>query len=139
MVLVRDLMVANPNTVHPDMPLSQVLTLMRDVSCRHLPVIENGILVGIISERDVRLAVNVPALDMEDVGNHQVRDISAGEIMAAEPITANMDTTMQQAAHWFNANEIGALPVVENGVLVGIVTVYDVLDYVAGMPDPVKV
>ena len=137
MVLVSDLMITNPNTIHPDIPLSQVLKLMRDVGCRHLPVLENGFLVGIVSERDVRLAVKIPALDIEDVGSHQIRDISAGEIMATDPVTANLSTTVQQAAQWLNANNIGALPVVEDGVLVGIVTIYDILDYVAQMPDPV--
>ena len=57
--------------------------------------------------------------------------------MATDPVTANLSTTVQQAAQWLNANNIGALPVVEDGVLVGIVTIYDILDYVAQMPDPV--
>ena len=137
MVLVRDLMVINPNTIHPDTPLSQVLELMRDASCRHLPVLENGILVGIISERDVRLAVNIPALDMETVRSDEMRAMTTGEIMAPDPITARPDSTIQQAAQWLNANTIGALPVMDNGILVGIITVFDILDYVAGLPESV--
>lgn len=137
MVLVSDLMITNPNTVHPDAPLSQVLQLMRDVSCRHLPVLENGLLVGIISERDLRLAVKVPIFDFEDVHSHQIRSMVAGEIMTSNPITAELNTTIQQAAKWLNANDIGALPVVENGVLVGIITAYDILHYVASLPEMV--
>ncbi len=135
MVLVRDLMITNPNTVHPDAPLSQVLQLMRDVGCRHIPVLENGILVGIISERDIRLAVKAPVFDLDQVRGDQIRGMAAGEIMAADPITANLDSTLQQAARWLNSNEISALPVVENGVLVGIVTVYDILHYIANLPE----
>jgi len=139
MVLVRDLMVINPNTIHPDTPLSQVLQLMRDVGCRHLPVLENGFLVGIISERDVRLAVNVPALDLDAVRSYEMREIAAGQIMSPDPITVDPDSTLQQAAQWLNANEIGALPVLDDGVLVGIITVFDILDYVAGLPELVAV
>lgn len=137
MVLVRDLMVTTPNTVHPDTPLSQVLELMRNVGCRHLPVVQHGLLVGIISERDIRLAVNIPVLDMDVVRSHEIRDMTAGEMMSAEPITAEPDSTLQQAAHWLNINDIGALPVMDEGVLVGIITVFDILDYIAGMPEPV--
>ncbi len=135
MIFVSDLMVINPNTVHPDTPLSQVLQLMRDVACRHLPVLENGILIGIISERDIRLAVNVPALDMDAVRSYEMREMTVGEMMTPDPITADPTSTLQQAAQWLNANTISALPVVDDGVLVGIITVFDILDYVAGLPE----
>lgn len=130
MPLVRDLMIGNPNTVHPDAPLSQVLQLMRSVGCRHLPVLENGSLVGIVSERDVRLAAQVFVRNMEEVQNDEMPEITAREIMETDLITAGSGSTMQEAARQLNANDIGALPVVDNGILIGIVTVYDILDYV---------
>lgn len=125
MVRVRDFMIKNPNTVHPDMSLVQVVNLMQDVACRHVPVLENGMLVGIISDRDLRLSTA------------NMQNMEVAEFMTPDPITIAPDASVKEAARILNDNVIGALPVVEDGSLVGILTVYDILEYVARLPEPV--
>lgn len=129
MVYVRDLMVRNPNTVHPEMTLAQVMELMDAVACRHLPVLENGLLMGMVSDRDVRMAANLPMLTQE---------VEVAEFMTMSPITIEASATVQEAARLLNDKSIGALLVLEQGSLVGILTVYDILDYVARMPELAK-
>ncbi len=136
-MLVRDLMTINPNTVHPDMPLSQTVALMNDVTCRHLPVLENGMLVGIISDRDIRLAVNTLVVDPTDMSLLKIQSLDAGEFMTPDPITITSTATVQEAASTLNQFTISALPVLDDGLLVGIITVYDILDYVARLPETV--
>lgn len=135
MPLVRNLMTRNPNTVHPNMSLLQVLELMNEVACRHLPVLENGMLVGIITDRDLRLAVNVPAFNLALEHQPDLDAMEVGEFMTVDPYSIEPDATVQEAAKLLNQHAIGSLPVLENGSLVGILTDYDVLAYVARMPD----
>ena len=124
MVQVQDLMVRNPNTVHPEMALVQVADLMQDIACRHLPVLENGMLVGIISDRDLRMS------------RAHLQNIEVAEYMTPDPITIAPDANVKEAARILNDNAIGALPVIEDGSLVGILTVYDILEYVIHLPEP---
>jgi acetoin utilization protein AcuB len=138
-MFVRDLMTINPNTVHPDMPLSQALDLMNDVTCRHLPVLENGMLIGMISDRDLRLAANMPMLDPTNMSRLKIQTMDVGEFMTPDPITITSTATVQEAASTLNQFTISALPVLDDGLLVGIITVYDILDYVAHLPDTVAV
>jgi acetoin utilization protein AcuB len=60
MLTVNDLMTAIPYTVSSDTPLRHVIELMKTEGCRQLPVLEEGNLVGIVTDRDVRLVMNSP-------------------------------------------------------------------------------
>lgn len=62
MLTVNDLMTIIPNTVTPQSTLRQVVEVMKTQSCRQLPVLDNGVLVGIITDRDVRLVMNSPLI-----------------------------------------------------------------------------
>ena len=134
MVLVRELMTVNPNTIHPNMSLIQALDLMADVACRQLPVLENGLLVGIITDRDMRLATRTPAFDLDSINRSEFNKIEVSEFMTPDPLAIDPDAPIQEAAKILNQNGIGALPVVEGGILLGILTVYDILDYVSKLP-----
>ena len=135
MVLVRDLMTRNPNTVHPEMALQQALDMMYELDCRHLPVLKDGELVGIITDRDMRLAAKTPALDLDAVDPVEFRKLHVNEFMTTEPITVAPDMTVQYAAGILNQYAIGAVPVIADEVLVGILSEYDILDYVSRMPE----
>lgn len=124
MVPVRDLMIRNPNTIHPDMSLMQAAELMQDVACRHIPVLENGMLVGIISDRDLRMS------------RAHMQNVEVADYMTSDLITIAPDASVKDAARMLNDNAVGALPVIEEGSLVGIITVYDILEYVIRMPEP---
>jgi len=132
MLTVDDLMTRSPDTVAPESSLHDALTLMNKDGCRHLPVLSANRLVGIITERDIRLAVNSPVLSNE-------RSIPRDEVMHAvkvdvcmtpEPTTVTPDTSAFEAASVLRLNQFGAVPVVQGDELVGILSVSDFLDYV---------
>ncbi|MCO5194836.1 MAG: CBS domain-containing protein [Anaerolineae bacterium] len=117
MLTVSDLMTFNPKTVTPMTPLTEIQRLMRAEGCRHLPVVENGRLIGIITDRDLRAVVNTPVFA---VG-------SAETVMTSNPITVSPGTPAHRAAEMLNLYKFNSLPVVDHGVLVGIVTSSDFL------------
>lgn len=130
MLTVNDLMTVNPTVVTPDSSLRQVIGLMKREGCRQLPVVESGRLVGIITDRDVRLIVNSPVVHHERKEDEKLlNEVTAESCMTPNPITITPDTPAYRAAEMLSIYKFGALPVVEGGGLVGIVTVTDFLDY----------
>lgn len=117
MLTVSDLMTFNPKTVTPTTSLTEIRHLMRAEGCRHLPVVEDGRLVGIVTDRDLRAVVNTPVLAHG----------SAETIMTANPITVSPSTPAHRAAEMLNLYKFNSLPVVDHGVLVGIITSTDFL------------
>lgn len=130
MLLVRDLMTADPDTVTPETPLKDVINLMKIEGCRQLPVVdEQGQLVGIVTDRDVRLAMNSPiVLHGRWQDDELLSKATANSCMTPDPVTVTPDTPAYRAAEMLSAYKFGALPVVEAGILVGIITVTDFLD-----------
>lgn len=132
MLTVNDLMTVIPNTVTPGTTIRQVIELMKTQSCRQLPVLDNGKLVGIITDRDVRLVMNSPLILHGRWQDDEILDnITAENCMTPDPMTVSPDTPAYQAANMLSSYKFGALPVVDNGTLVGIITVTDFLNYFA--------
>lgn len=106
-------------TINPEASLKAARTLMEMEGVRQLPVLsaENR-LTGIISDRDLRDMTQA----MEDD-----RAIVRGA-MTAPVLTVRPDISAERAAHILKIEKIGALPVVENGELIGILTITDILD-----------
>ena len=105
-------------TVAPDVPFSELDELCQTNGFRHLPVVDAGGLVGILSERDLRRAMGV------GVEPH----VSAAELMTPTPHTTRRDEPLSDAAGRMLEHRISALPIVdEDGV--GILTAFDVLDH----------
>ena len=131
-VSVVDIMTPDPVSAEPDTPVSEAMALLEDARARHLPVVERGHLVGMISDRDLREyrlpmaeALWQPA---------QVRRLLATpieEIMTREVVYVDSETSVEEAAREILDNAVGALPVVEPGTdrLVGILSYVDVLDF----------
>lgn len=130
MLTVSDLMTVNPDTVTADTPLREVIDLMKIEHCRQLPVVDGaGHLAGIITDRDVRLAVNSPIVLHERWQDEQlIETATATSCMTPDPITVSSDMPAYRAAEMLSAYKFGALPVVDNSELVGIITVTDFLD-----------
>ena len=130
MLTVRDIMTVSPCTVKPDTPLQEVITTMKITGCRQLPVLDDdGHLVGIVTDRDVRLAMNSPIVlhgrwQDEDL----LEQVMAESCMTPNPICVEPDTPAYRAAEMLSAYKFGALPVVDAGKLLGIITVTDFLD-----------
>lgn len=130
MLTVNDLMTVIPNTITPNTSLRQVIALMKAQGYRQLPVLDEGKLVGIITDRDVRLAVNSPMMLHAQRENQELLDkVTAESCMTLNPITITPETPAYRAAEMLSIYKFGALPVVDGETLVGIVTVTDFLDY----------
>jgi acetoin utilization protein AcuB len=114
---VRDVMVSDLVTVRPGETARHAYRLMRDHRFRHLPVVENGHLLGILSDRDLR-----PVLLSPTLGRARVR-----ELMSEDVTTVTPDAPVEEAASLLVVKRIGCLPVVDEGRLVGIVTETDLL------------
>lgn len=127
-MLVRDVMTQNPVTIGPEEPIGAALQLMRTGRFRHLPVVEAGRLVGIITDRDLRLATNSPLVLREKwYSDFILESIKVKSCMTSNPITVTPDTPLLDAALIIQEHRFGSLPVVEDGKLVGILTETDLL------------
>jgi acetoin utilization protein AcuB len=125
-------MTANPDTITPDATLRHIIEIMKSEGCRHLPVLQDGALVGIVTDRDVRLVMNSPiVLHGRWQDNELLQKVTAEDCMTPNPITVAPDAPAYRAAEMLSIYKFGCLPVVEDETLVGIVTVTDFLDYLA--------
>jgi acetoin utilization protein AcuB len=124
---VGDCMSSPVQVTRPDAPAWEALGLMRRHRIRRLPVVEGGVLVGIVTWTDV-VRVQPPAVG----GQWQIPNLSAGifvhHLMTPSPLTVGPQTPLQEAAALMRRHKIGGLPVVEEGRLVGIVTESDVFE-----------
>ena len=114
---VRDVMATDLVTVRPRETARHAYRLMRDHRFRHLPVVEDGQLVGILSDRDLRPVLLSPTLAR----------VRVGELMSEDLTTVVPDAPVEEAASLLVVKKIGCLPVVADGRLVGIVTETDLL------------
>jgi acetoin utilization protein AcuB len=114
---VRDVMATDLVTVRPHESARHAYRLMRDHRFRHLPVVEDGQLVGILSDRDLRPVLLSPTLAR----------VRVGELMSEDLTTVVPDAPVEEAASLLVVKKIGCLPVVADGRLVGIVTETDLL------------
>ncbi len=116
-------------TVGLDTPVREAVRLMQSHRVRHLPVLDaGGRLAGIVTDRDLRQVVFDPAVEarLGDAAG-ALEAIPMREIMTWGVITVRPGTDVRQAARLMHERKIGALPVVEQGRVVGILTETDVL------------
>jgi len=121
-MLIREIMHKNPITISPEIPLCEAYKIMQEKNIRHLPVIQNGKLIGIVTDRDLRLATSKLA---EKPFNPKD---SVKEIMSSPVQTAAPSDPIEIATKIMRELKISSLPVLENQKLVGIVTGADLLD-----------
>jgi acetoin utilization protein AcuB len=126
---VRDRMTRTVATTHPEVPVMAARELMRKRVLRHLPVVDQrGRLVGIITDRDLRQVIFMPALRnrVPEVGE-LLRRLTVSDIMIREVVVVKPGARIDEAARLMHERKIGALPVVERGRVVGIITESDIL------------
>lgn len=115
---VGEWMERNLVTIDRKTTIQEAISLMKKHSIRHLPVIEEGRLVGLVTEGDMR-QVFVASL---------IEELSIDDVMIKDPITVKVDTEIDDAARVIYYNKIGGLPVVDEGQgLLGIITVADIM------------
>jgi len=126
---VRELMTGGLITVRPDTSVQDARDLLTRERVRHLPVIDaEGALVGIVTDRDIRLNVPSPAtsLSVQEIG-HLFAKLTVGQIMIRSVITVGPDRHARAAAQLMLDHRIGAVPIVEDGRLIGILTETDIV------------
>jgi acetoin utilization protein AcuB len=121
-VLVRNRMTPNPTTVRPDSDPMAAQTLLRYGKFGRLPVVDqDGKLVGIVTASDLELFFS--RAPSPGVLKRQFR---VDQVMKSPVMTVSPDYPLEEAARLMLKHKVGGLPVVEDGELVGIITVSDV-------------
>ena len=131
---VQDVMSPEVTTIAPSESCLDAVVRMQRVRARHLPVVSReGALVGIVTDRDLRHHL-FSRRAFEALGSTRVDvlldRVHVAEVMSTELITATPDTSLLDAAAIMRTEKVGALPVVERGRLVGILTETDLLRHV---------
>ena len=127
--LVSDFMTRQVVTVRPGDRLRQAAERMQARGCRRLPVVEDHRWVGIISDRDVRLALASPLVMRERGYDDKLLDETpVRACMSPQVETVSPDTPLIQAAMLMRDNKVGGLPVVARDRLTGIITETDMLN-----------
>lgn len=125
---VRDCMTAEPLTVAPRDPLQRVIELLRRRDIRSVPVVEEGRLVGIVTDRDIRqVAPAYPLFRDEGEIRRYTERLTVSAAMTADPMVIAADAPLVRAAKLLETYRIGSLPVVDGGELVGMISVTDLL------------
>ena len=114
-------------TASPDMPIHEVLNLMKRERIRRAPVVKDGRLVGIVSDKDLLNASPSPvtSLSVWEM-NYLLSKVTVKDVMTTEVLTITEDTTIEEAARIMADNKIGGLPVVRGEQVVGIITETDI-------------
>jgi len=113
-------------TITPDMPIGDALNLMRREHIRRTPVVKDGKLVGMISEKDLLNASPSPATSLSVWElNYLISKITVNGVMNKKVFTVTEDTPIEEAARIMADNKIGGLPVMRGDHIVGIITETD--------------
>jgi acetoin utilization protein AcuB len=133
---VRELMTGAPITVAPDTPVFEARQIMLRERIRHLLVTESRRLMGIVTDRDIRL--NLPSqatsLSVWEM-NYLLARLTVDQVMTRSVIIIGPDLDARDAARLMLEHKIGALPVLDGEHLIGIITETDVLRAFARTPE----
>lgn len=120
MLFVKDHMTLKPFTVPPGEDVRVAFSRITDLIVRQAPVVEGGKVIGIVTDRDLRLAV---AQTVDGSG------LNVASVMTPDPVTVSPDTPLKDAARIISKNKFNALPVVgPDGALLGLLTTTDILN-----------
>lgn len=127
-MLVQDLMTKDPLTVPLETPITEARRMMEERRIRHLLVTDGRRLAGIVTDRDIRLNLPSPAtsLSVWEI-NYLVARLSVDSVMTRRVITVDPRRDAAAAGRIMLEHKIGALPVIDAGTMVGIVTETDIL------------
>jgi CBS domain-containing protein len=133
-ITVREIMAQDPVTLEHDDILDLASDIMNLGRIRHLPILNKGKVVGVLSQRNLFHSAVVAALGLDVKESRDLlKTIRVREVMSAPVITVSPDTGVKEAARIMVEKKIGCLPVMENESLVGLVTESDILRYFANL------
>jgi len=118
-MLVRKFMTPNPVTVSPEESINDVFHLLLQHRFRQAPVVEDGKLIGIVTDRDLRMAIFQTYVESS---------LTVRDVMRFDPVTVSVDEKIEEEARIICDKKFNALPVVSSSRdLVGIITTTDIL------------
>jgi CBS domain-containing protein len=133
-ILVRDVMQKSIVTISASETLSTVEDIMTLGQVRHIPVVQAGRLVGVVSHRDLlRASLSNLSDHRDDERRMFLHVVEIARVMSTPPVVVTPDVTVGEAALIMAERKIGCLPVLEADELVGMITETDILHLVAGL------
>jgi acetoin utilization protein AcuB len=113
-------------SISKDMPIHDALVLFKTSSIRRAPVLQDGELIGIVSDKDLLNASpsQVTSLSIWEM-NYLLSKITVREVMTRQVFTVQVDTPIEEAARLMADNKIGGLPVMDGNKVVGMITETD--------------
>jgi acetoin utilization protein AcuB len=124
---VADYMTPDPITIEPEESLMRALEIMRLRGIRRIPVVLGGGLVGLVVEGDLKRAEPSTLTDSQEEFTRVMEETPVSRIMIQSPVTATSNEPLLEAAEVMHSTKYGALPIVDDGRLVGILTDNDLL------------
>jgi len=132
--IVREIMMGSPVTLKPEDTLDLANDVISLGRIRHIPVVEDGRLVGLLSERDLMGAAATTIFGLKQRSKSALlKSVLIKDVMKKKVVTVKPDTPIKQTARLMKEKKIGCVPVVSEGALVGLVTTTDILRYVEGL------
>lgn len=136
-IRVVDIMTENVIVLRPEDTMDVVQDIFRKHNIHHLPVVERGRVIGMISHSDYLKLLHGFTLfktkKSDEYNDAILRSLLVREVMTRQVATLGPDDTVELAAGFFRENLFHALPVVdEENMLIGIITTYDLLNYAYG-------
>ena len=129
MISIEELMTTNPRTLSPEHSLAQLRDLMRKEHIRHVPIVEDGRLVGLVTERDALGAMD-SLLDTPDDDKRRQSEamVKISEFMTRDPKCIRFDNLAGEALRILRENKIDQIPVIdEDRKPIGLLDVQDLL------------
>ena len=120
---MKDVMTPGPHTIGHDQPLRVAWTTLEHHHIRHLPVPRAGQLVGLLSERDLRMLESIPGVDRDRV--------TVEEAMAQDVFVVSPDTPLGNACEVMAERKLGCIVVADHGTVVGIFSAVDAVRLLA--------
>ena len=125
---IERFMTPSPLTIGVEQPLAMAHRMMNEHQVRHLPVLHDGTVVGVVSHRDLALIETLPGVDPECVTVEQA--------MSADPYVVTPTTKLARVARTMAARKYGCCVVAYRGHVVGIFTTVDGMSALAGLLEP---
>lgn len=124
-MIVEQMMNKNVLTLNPSNTIKEAVSILREKKIRHIPIVnELGKVVGVVTDRDIKEATQSNLMDGQ---NQELVETPLKEIMTNNPVIGHPLDFVEEVATIFYDQQIGCLPIVSGGKLVGIVTETDLL------------